>query len=127
MSSDSASAKSNGALLTSSKNVIVITPIKPKYKKINQKFSWKSINVEKLKDSVIITIFSISNPKKISKLSTSKTVLTDANIAYLLRLKKPVNTIQKLNIIDNNDAYTVLYSKSNKLIFGPHTEFIQNE
>ena len=108
MSSDSASAKSNGALLTSSKNVIVITPIKPKYKKINQKFSWKSINVEKLKDSVIITIFSISNPKKISKLSTSKTVLTDANIAYLLRLKKPVNTIQKLNEEDSKRVFFVM-------------------
>ena len=69
----------------------------------------------------------MSNPKKISKFNTNNTVLIEANIAYLLRLKKPVKTIQKLNIIDNKDAYTVLYSKSNKLIFGPHTEFIQKE
>ena len=75
----------------------------------------------------MITKFSISKPRKISKFNTKSIVLIDANIAYLLRLKKPVKIIQKLNIIDNNDAYIVLYSKSNKLMFGPQTEFIQKE
>lgn len=51
----------------------------------------------------------------------------DANIAYLLRLKNPVNTIQKLNIIESKEAYTVLYSISKMLKLGPHTEFIQKE
>ena len=104
-----------------------MTPTKPKYRKINQTFSWNKLNTEKLKDSVITTKFNINNPRKISKFNTKSMVLIDANIAYLLRLKKPVKTIQKLKIMDNNDAYTVLYSKSNKLIFGPHTEFIQKE
>jgi len=48
-------------------------------------------------------------------------------MAYLFLLKYPVKTIQKLNRIDNNVAYTVLYSNSKILKFGPHTEFIQNE
>lgn len=104
ISSDSASAKSNGALLTSNKNVIVITPTKPKYKNKSQNVSWKSTNVEKLNDSVTITKLSIKSPKNISKFNTSSTVLIDANIAYLLRLKKPVNIIQKLNSIESNDA-----------------------
>ena len=104
-----------------------MTPTKPKYRKINQTFSWNKLNTEKLKDSVITTKFNINNPRKISKFNTKSMVLIDANIAYLLRLKKPVKTIQKLKIMDSNDAYMVLYSKSNKLIFGPHTEFIQKE
>ena len=37
------------------------------------------------------------------------------------------NLIQKLNTIDNKEAYTVLYSISNTLKLGPQTEFIQNE
>jgi hypothetical protein len=37
--SDSASAKSKGALFISRRNVIVITPVKPKYTNINQIFS----------------------------------------------------------------------------------------
>jgi hypothetical protein len=76
---------------------------------------------------VINTKLSIINPKKISKFNTNKTVLIDANIAYLLRLKNPVRTIQKLNIIESKEAYTVLYSISKILKLGPHTEFIQNE
>jgi len=127
MSSDSASAKSKGALFTSNKKVMVITPIKPKYKTKNQIFSWKSTKDVKLNDSVIITKLSIKRPRKISKFKTRSIVLIEANIAYLLRLKNPVRMIQKLNIIDNNDAYTVLYSMSNILKLGPHTEFIQNE
>jgi hypothetical protein len=83
---------------------MVITPVKPKYKNINQMFSCSITKDVKLKDSVIITKFKISNPKKISKFNTSKTVLIDANIAYLLRLKNPVSTIQKLKIMDNKDA-----------------------
>jgi len=94
---------------------------------MNHTFSWKRTKTVKLKDSVIVTRFRISRPKKISKFNTSSTVLIDANIAYLLRLKNPVKTIQKLKIIDNNDAYTVLYSISNILKLGPQTEFIQNE
>jgi hypothetical protein len=90
--------------LTSNKNVIVITPVKPKYKNINQIFSWNKTNVVKLKDSVIVTRFKIKRPKKISKFKTNNTVLIDANIAYLLRLKNPVSIIQKLKIIDNKDA-----------------------
>lgn len=90
-------------------------------------FSCSKTNDVKLNDSVIVTKFKISKFKKISKFNTSNTVLTDANIAYLLRLKKPVRIIQKLNIIESNDAYTVLYSMSNILKLGPHTEFIQNE
>jgi hypothetical protein len=81
----------------------------------------------KLKDSVTRTRFSINNPRKISKLRTSNTVLIDANIAYLLRLKNPVSIIQKLKIIDSSAAYIVLYSISNILKLGPHTEFIQKE
>ena len=54
-------------------------------------------------------------------------VLIEASIAYLLRLKNPVKTIQKLKIIDNREAYIVLYSMSNILKLGPHTEFIQKE
>ena len=104
ISSDSASARSNGALFTSSKNVIVITPTKPKYKKTNQMFSWNAVKTVKLKDSVISTRFNINNPKKISKFKTKSTVLMEANNAYLLRLKNPVNTIQKLKIIDSKDA-----------------------
>jgi hypothetical protein len=50
------------------------------------------------------TRFNINNPKKISKFKTNKTVRMEASIAYLLRLKNPVKTIQKLNNIDNNDA-----------------------
>ena len=46
----------------------------------------------------------MSNPKNISKFKTSKTVLIEANIAYLFLLKNPVNTIQKLKIIDNKEA-----------------------
>jgi len=80
-----------------------------------------------LKDSTIKTKFKIIKPKKTSKFKTSKTVLIEANIAYLLRLKKPVSTIQKLKIIENKDAYTVLYSISNTLKFGPQTELIQKE
>ena len=67
-------------------------------------FSWKRTNDVKLKDSVIITKFKISKPKKISRFKTRSTVLIDANIAYLLRLKNPVKIIQKLKIIDNKDA-----------------------
>ena len=104
-----------------------MTPVSPKYKNKNQIFSWKITNDVKLNDSVIITKFSIINPKKISKFNTNKTVLMDANIAYLLRLKNPVNTIQKLNIIESKEAYTVLYSISKMLKLGPHTEFIQKE
>ena len=51
-----------------------------------------------------MTRFKISKPKKISKFKTKSTVLIDANIAYLLRLKKPVKIIQKLNIIDKREA-----------------------
>ena len=53
---------------------------------------------------MITTRFKINKPKKISKFKTKSTVLIEANIAYLLRLKNPVNIIQKLNIIDNRDA-----------------------
>jgi hypothetical protein len=48
-------------------------------------------------------------------------------MAYLFLLKNPVRIIQKLNIIDNNAAYTVLYSISKILRLGPQTEFIQKE
>jgi len=106
---------------------MVITPVRPKYKNINHIFSWKRTKDVKLKDSVIITKFKINNPKKISKFSTRSTVLIEANIAYLLRLKKPVKIMQKLNIIDNREAYTVLYSISKILKLGPQTEFIQKE
>ena len=78
--------------------------IKDKYKNINQIFSWKRTKAVKLNDSVITTRFKINNPKKISKFKTNNTVLIEANIAYLLRLKKPVKIIQKLNIIDNKEA-----------------------
>ena len=104
ISSDSASAKSKGALFTSSKKVIVIIPVNPKYKNINQTVSWKRTNAVKLKDSVIKTKFNINNPKNISKFKTSSTVLIEANMAYLFLLKNPVRIIQKLKMIDNNAA-----------------------
>ena len=113
--------------MTSNKNVIVIIPVNPKYKNINQTVSWKSTKEVKLKDSVINTRFSISNPKNISKFKTNRTVLIEASIAYLFLLKNPVSIIQKLNKIDNKAAYTVLYSISNILKLGPQTELIQNE
>jgi len=75
----------------------------------------------------MITKFSIIKPRNISKFKTRSTVLIEANMAYLLRLKKPVKIMQKLNIIDNKDAYTVLYSTSKILRLGPQTEFIQKE
>lgn len=74
-----------------------------------------------------VTRFKIKRPKNISRFSTSNIVLIEANIAYLLRLKNPVRIIQKLNIIDNKEAYTVLYSMSKILKLGPQTEFIQKE
>ena len=80
-----------------------------------------------MKATSIVTRFKISNPRKISRFKTKSTVLIEANIAYLLRLKKPVKIIQKLNIIESKEAYTVLYSISKILKLGPHTEFIQNE
>lgn len=104
ISSDSASARSNGALFTSNKKVMVITPVNPKYKNMNQIFSWNSTNDVKLKDSVINTRFKIKSPKNISRFNTRSTVLIDANIAYLLRLKNPVSIIQKLNIIESSVA-----------------------
>jgi len=75
----------------------------------------------------MITKFSIIKPRNISKFKTRSTVLIEANMAYLLRLKKPVKIMQKLNIMDNKDAYTVLYSTSKILRLGPQTEFIQKE
>jgi len=90
-------------------------------------FSCKIIKDVKLNDSVRRTIFNINKPKKISRFNTSSTVLIEANIAYLLRLKKPVKMIQKLKIMDNKEAYTVLYSISKILKPGPQTEFIQKE
>ena len=50
---------------------------------------------------MIKTKFNIKRPKNISKFKTNNTVLIEANIAYLLRLKKPVRIIQKLNIIES--------------------------
>lgn len=52
----------------------------------------------------MITRFKISSPRKISRFKTKRTVLIEASIAYLLRLKNPVKIIQKLNIIDSKDA-----------------------
>jgi len=75
----------------------------------------------------MITKFNIIKPRNISKFKTRSTVLIEANMAYLLRLKKPVKIMQKLNIMDNKDAYTVLYSTSKILRLGPQTEFIQKE
>lgn len=89
--------------------------------------SWNITKIEKLNDSVIRTKFKIINPKKISRFKTKSIALIEANIAYLLRLKNPVKTTQKLKIIDNRDAYTVLYSISNILKLDPQTEFTQNE
>ena len=51
ISSDSASAKSKGARLVSSKNAITIKPTNPKKININQNFSWTTTNVVNEKDS----------------------------------------------------------------------------
>ena len=83
---------------------MVIIPVNPIYKNINHTFSWNKTKDVKLKDSVIDIRFKIKRPKNISRFKTNKTVLIEANIAYLLRLKNPVNIIQKLKIIDNKEA-----------------------
>jgi len=59
---------------------------------------------EKLNDSTTKTTFTINNPKKISKLDTSKQALIEAKTEYLFLLKYPVSITQKLKIIDKSDA-----------------------
>jgi len=123
--SDSASAKSKGALLTSNKNDIIIKPNILKNVNINQLYSCNTTNTEKLKDSAIKTIFKINKPKKISKLATKRQALTAANTEYLFLLKYPVSITQKLNTNDNKEAYTKLYSISKILRPGAQTVLIQ--
>ena len=124
-SSDSASAKSNGALFISSKKEIIIKPNTKKKVKINQLTSCKIINEEKLNDSENNTKFKNIKPKKISKLATNKQARIEAKTAYLFLLKNPVRITQKLNKRDNKDAYTKLYSISKIHKLGLQTELTQ--
>lgn len=103
-SSDSASAKSKGARLTSNKNAIIIRPNILKNKNINQLLSCNVINTEKLKDSAINTIFNINKPKNISKFDTNKQARTDASTEYLFLLKYPVRITQKLKTNESKEA-----------------------
>lgn len=124
-SSDSASAKSKGALLTSNKKEIIISPKTLENKKTNQIYSWITTNTEKLKDSEIKTTFKINSPKNNSKLETNKQALTAAKTEYLFLLKYPVKITQKLNNKDNKEAYTRLYSISKILNPGAQTVLTQ--
>jgi len=103
-SSDSASAKSKGALFISKRNEITIRPDISENVKINQDISWIKTNAEKLKDSENIIKFKNIRPRNISILATNKQALTDARTEYLFLLKYPVSITQKLNIIDSRDA-----------------------
>jgi len=63
----------------------------------------------------------------ISRFNIPMQDLTEANIAYLFLLKKPVNIIHIPKITENKETYIKLYSISNRLILGPQTAFIQKE
>ena len=126
ISSDSASAKSNGARLVSNKNAIIIKPVNPKNIKISQIFSCTITKAANENDSVITTQLIINKPKNNSRFNINTPHLIEAKKAYLFLLKYPVSITQYPNNKDNNDAYTTLYSNSNILKLGPQIEFIQN-
>ena len=82
VSSDSASAKSNGARFVSNKNAIIIRPVKPKNIKISQIFSCTITKAANENDSVITTQLIINKPKNNSRFNISTPHLIEAKKAY---------------------------------------------
>lgn len=106
---------------------MTINPLTPKKVKTNQTVSCKMTAGRNEKELVNSVTFNIINPINNSKFKVVKQQRIAPSIAYLFLLKYPVKITQKLNKIENNDAYTKLYSISNNDKLGPQTEFIQRE